>query len=552
MFIVGVMNRYIISLLIVSVFVFQGCCSRTERAKQAATIENLQKHVQYLSSDECMGRQPFTAGADRAVGYLEEQMREIGLEPVCADGSFLQQVPLVMFRTEAQPTMEINTGSGPIVLHKGEDYVAFTQSRKETVEVKDAELIFAGYGLVAPEYGKDDYRGLEDPSDKIAVVIVNDPGLGTEGEYFCGDAMTYYGRWTYKFEEGTRQNLAGVLIVHDDRGAGYGWNVVAGGAGLEYGLDEQNEDKEKCPLQGWLSASAAKKLFDACGYDIDSLKTLAKAPDFKPFSLNAKTGLSMTSKFSYAQSPNVVGYIPGQDGTQESIICIAHWDHLGVTESPTSDGDSIINGATDNATAMAWLLETARAFKAMDSAPLRNIVFLCPTCEEEGMWGSEYYVSHPVFPVQKTVAVVNLDVVPLWGENNDVTITGYGHTDMDERVARIAKKYGRYVMPDPDAFNGMFYRSDHLPFMRQGVPAMFAKGWSDNRLHGKEWSFSKIKDYWANTYHSPYDQLDPLNDDYSGLKQEVDLFFDLICSYAYSDDYAHWKEGSEFYVPIHQ
>lgn len=531
--------------LVLSNAVFSRCSSVVERAQCAVTEDNLRKHVEYLADDACYGRQPFTEGAQRAVSYLEEEMEAIGLQPISSDG-FRQNVPLVMIQTETDETMDIKAPSGTITLHRGVDFVAFTQSRRETVSIKNAELVFAGYGIVAPEYGKNDYQGIDNPSSKIAVVFVNDPGLGHEGDYFSGDTMTYYGRWTYKFEEGARQGLAGVLIIHETRGAGYEWSVVEAGSGLKYALDDPDMETESCPLQGWLSNDAARYFLARCGFDMDVLMEEARKPDFKPFDLNARTSLEMHSTFSYADSPNVVGYIPGSESDCSSIICTAHWDHIGIASKPDASGDSIVNGATDNATAMAWLLETARACKAVGKAPKRNIVFLSPTCEEKGMWGSEYYASHPLFSLENAVAVINLDVIPLWGENNDVTITGYGHTDFDERVSSIAAKYGRYVMADPDSFNGMFYRSDHLPFMRRGVPALFAKGWSDNRLHGKEWSSAKISDYWANTYHKPCDQVYP-EDDYSGLKQDVDLFFDLIYSLAWSDETVHWKESSEFY-----
>lgn len=239
-----------------------------------------------------------------------------------------------------------------------------------------------------------------------------------------------------------------------------------------------------------------------------------------------------------------VGYIAGSEPTDESVVYLGHWDHLG--HGAPIDGDSIINGATDNAVAVAWMLEIARCFQSLDVKPRRNIVFLSPTCEESGLLGTQYYVAHPLFPIEKVAAVINMDVVPLWGENNDVTITGYGQSNLDSLVAVIARKQGRYIMPDPDASNGMFYRSDHLPFMRRGVPAMFAKGWNDNRQHGKAWSAERVKDYWANTYHKPTDQTHPESDDYGGLLQEVRLFFELGYRLAEGHDYPRWNPKSEF------
>ena len=536
-----------------------------EKALQGISEDRLRADVEYLSSDSCDGRLPFTAGADRAVKYLEKQFENIGLEAF--GDSYLQQVPLVKITTEVPQTVPISLPGEVLSLENGSDLALFTQSLDAEVQVEDAELIFAGYGIVAPEYAKNDYARLENPENKIAVVFVNDPGLDSGSDYFRGDEMTYYGRWTYKFEEGGRQNLKGVLIIHEDRGAGYGWSVASasevrfaldGKTGGRSAIDEKPESanapggksgfeavaENACPLRGWISRGAAEALLDKCGYDIDSLKAAARKSDFEPFSLNARLSVNLRSSFEKAESPNVLAYLPGSGETDECLVCTAHWDHLGHSSTPVN-GDSVINGASDNATAMAWLLETARLFKSLPEAPKRNIVFLLPTCEEKGMYGSEYYVGHPVFPMEKTLAVVNMDVLPLWGENNDLTITGYGRSDLDSLIRPFAVAQGRYLTPDPQAYNGMFYRSDHLPFMRKGVPAMFAKGWNDNRLRGKEWSADAIERYWAETYHKPSDQTSS-SDDYSGLRQEVELFARFLYSLANSEHKPRWRPDSEF------
>lgn len=541
------MNRYVI--ICISLLLTISSCSKGRdltKAHESVSIESLKAYTEYLSDDACAGRQPFTEGADRAVAYLSEQMRNIGLEPF--DGSlpgnegYLQQVPLVKMVVSPSETMTVVTPDNSLSLKYGEDFAAFNQTMSVSDIIENAELVFAGYGIVAPEYGKNDYEGLTDLENKVAIVMVNDPGLGTEGDYFTGDAMTYYGRWTYKYEEGERQGLKGVLIIHETRGAGYPWSTVVA-SNVKYAIDE-DADEYRIPLQGWLSNDAARRLLAECGYNMDELIEQAKSPDFKPFALNSKVSVSIDKSFERSLSPNVIGYIKGSVNPDECVVCSAHWDHLGIASNPVS-GDSIINGATDNATALAWMLETAKAIKALDYTPKRSIVFFAPTCEEKGMWGSEFYVDNPLFPMEKTVAVVNRDVLTLWGENNDVTVTGYGHSDLDELLERCAERYGRYVMADPDASNGMFYRSDQLPFMREGVPAMFAKGWSDNRKMGKEWSLEMIADYWANTYHTIYDQIGP-DDDYSGLKQDTDLFIDFIMAIADTDYWPKWYPSSEF------
>lgn len=513
-----------------------------EKAKGVASVERLREYTEAIAHDDFQGRKPFSKGADSAVAYIAREMKEVGLVPFDGE-SYFQQVNIASFEVRSSP-MVLRTPKGRTTLKWPEAFTAFSSRKEASIDIKDAELVFAGYGIVAPEYGKNDYEGIGNLQDKVAVVVVNDPGLGSDDkEYFNGDEMTYYGRWTYKFEEGARQGLKGVLIIHEDRGAGYGWSVVQSSSNNRFDVGDDT-GVYHCPLNGWLRNDVARELLADCGYDMDELIERAKSPDFKPFSLESTVSVSMEMDIRYQQTPNVIGYIPGSGDTDESVVYLGHWDHLGY--GVPVDGDSIINGASDNAVAVAWMLEIARCFNALDEKPRRNIVFISPTCEEPGFLGSKYYVGHPLFPVEKTAAVINLDVFPLWGENNDVTITGYGRSELDEMVERMAGKQGRYVMPDPDAYNGMFFRSDHLPFMQKGVPAMFAKGWNDNRARGREWSKVNIARYWAETYHKPTDQTDSLNDDYSGLLQEVHLFFELGYELAQSSDYPEWKQGAEF------
>ena len=513
---------------------------RANGKKLRPDVERLRADVEFIGSDECEGRLPFTRGADRATAYIAQQMEDAGLKPGGDGGTYFQSVPVAMIRTEAPGSISIKTPAGALPLRKGVDFTAFSKSMQQTIDIEDAELVFAGYGIVAPEYGKNDYEGITDPQNKIAVVLVNDPGLGTDGDYFRGDAMTYYGRWTYKLEEGARQGLKGVLIIHDDRGAGYGWSVVCANK-VRYDLSEATEPV--LPFSGWLSAEAAKKLLEKCGYDSAELYASAKQPDFKPFSLDSRLSMTLTNTIEENTSPNVVGYIKGK--TDECIVCSAHWDHLGLLSTPV-DGDSVMNGATDNGTGVAWLLETARLLSETGKLR-RSVVFLSPTCEEPGLLGSQHYASHPLIPMEKTVAEINVDVIPLWGENNEVTVTGYGVSTLEDLLKEVARDHDRYVMADPDAYNGMFYRSDQLPFMRKGVPALFAKGWSDSKEHGKQWSEEMIRRYWAEVYHKPCDETHPDSDDYSGLIQDVELFADLILRLANSKIVPEWYPGAEFH-----
>ena len=530
------------SILIAASLGLIACGERDAAKRQATSIENLRTYTETLAGDDFAGRDPFGPAAGKTVSYIARQMRAVGLTPYQGD-SYLQPVSVVSARTECPGPMTIRTPKGEISLEWLEGYTAFSKRLEPEIEVNDARLVFAGYGIVAPEYGKDDFAGIENPEETVAVVIVNDPGLGSDDtSYFKGDEMTYYGRWRYKFEEGDRQRLRGVLIIHDDRGAGYPWSVVRASARSKMYVDDPADTTYHAPLNGWLRQDAARRLLADNGLDLDELRERAKRPDFKPVPLRSTVSAAMSNHFERKETPNVIGYIPGQ--TDESVVYLGHWDHLGY--GAPIDGDSIINGATDNAVAVAWMLEIARRFKETGEKPRRNVVFLSPTCEEAGLLGSEYYTLHPLFPIEKVAAVINMDVFPLWGENNDLTITGYGHSDLDARVERIARKQGRYVMPDPDAYNGMFYRSDHFPFVRRGVPAMFAKGWNDNREHGKEWARAEIDRYWAEIYHKPTDETHPGSDDYAGLAQEVDLGFELGRELAADTAYPRWNPESEF------
>lgn len=472
--------------------------------------ERLKEHVAYLTSDVCYGREPFTEQADSSVRYIAMAMEEIGLKPYSENCGYLQQVKLTKLLINAPEAIDVRgtTEKWLMTLKKDEDFSLMTQDTT-IVDLKDCELFFAGYGIVAPEYGKNDYEGLENPANKIAVVLINDPGLDNpDSTYFAGNEMTYYGRWTYKMEEGMRQGLAGVLVIHNDRGAGYGWNVAKSGNKVKFALDDTAATKT-IPIEGWLNNEAGRELLRLCKLDADQLFEEAKRPGFKPVAMNCKANIRIETQHEKKQTPNIVGYIPAKVTTDESVIVSAHWDHIGT--SP---------GTTDNATGVAWLLEVARTLMEKGIAPKKNIVFLVPTCEEKGMFGSKYHANHPLFPLEKAEAIVNMDVLPLWGKSSTLTITGYGHyPEMDEFVTKIAARHGRKTVPDPESHNGMFYRSDQLPFMQKGVTPLFAKGWEEKD--------GRIENYWKNVYHTPEDKM-RTEDDYSGLADEVVLFSDII------------------------
>ena len=513
-------------------------------AEKSITAGDLGIHIEILASDEFEGRKPFTPGEKKTTAYIRKEFERIGLEPG-NNGSYFQDVPMVEIKAEISEIMEINTGETELGLKRLEDYTAFTRRISEEINIDDVELVFAGFGIVAPEYNWNDYEDL-DVTDKIVLVMVNDPGYGTENkDLFKGHEMTYYGRWTYKYEEAARQGARGILIIHQTGPAGYPWAVVRNGAeGSKLYLQPDDGYENRCELEGWITMEAADKLFRSKGVDREETMKLAAKPGFKGFPMNATVTVSIHNHFRYDFSNNVMVLIRGTDRADEVLIYTAHWDHLGIGRA--IDGDSIYNGATDNASAVSWMLEIAEAFSKLPEKPSRSLLFLAVTAEEQGLLGAAYYVSHPLFPIEKSVANINTDVILFLGRFRDVTITGFGQSELDDMVERLAKKQDRYILPDPNPENGMYFRSDHFEFARAGIPSIFAKGYSDQVEKGKEWTAEKISDYWKNVYHKPADEYDMKRDNLDGLVEDAVLFFRLGYELANSDQFPEWKPGSEF------
>jgi Zn-dependent M28 family amino/carboxypeptidase len=373
---------------------------------------------------------------------------------------------------------------------------------------------------------------------------VNDPGYGTSEEYFKGNTMTYYGRWTYKFEEAARQGAKACFIVHETGPAGYPWEVVRNnGETTRLVLEPKDGYKDRCSFEGWITKESAEKLFMACGYSFEEMKQKAVGKNFKPFKLPITASAKIESTFKHGISKNVCGLIKGSKRPDEVIIYTAHWDHLGV--GTTINGDSIYNGATDNASAVSWMLEIARAFKN-GIQPERSVLFLSVTGEESGLLGSGFYAENPFFPMNKTVAVINTDVILFLGKFKDVTITGFGQSELDNWLDIEAKKQGRYITSDPNPENGMFFRSDHFPLVKKGVPAMFAKGYIEAEKYGKKETLNKIAEYWTNTYHKPNDEYNVETADLSGLVEDAELFYKVGLNLANSTDWPKWNDNSEF------
>ncbi len=502
---------------------------------------SIDRHLSILASDDFMGRKPFTEGEEKTIYYLESELKTMGVAPGNGD-SYFQDVPLVEITGEQSAEMTVKGKGGTMRFQPNKDVVGYTERVEEVVGITDSELVYAGYGIVAPEYDWNDYDGL-DVKGKTVVVLVNDPGFSSgDSTFFKGEQMTYYGRWTYKYEEAARQGAAGVLIVHETVPAGYPWLVVQSSwTGAKLNLDPENPPYRSA-IQGWITRNTAIELFKAAG--IKDYSGMAKSKDFKPVSLGLTASVSVKNNIKRDMSRNVVGIVKGSERPDEYIIYSAHWDHLGVGEP--IDGDSIYNGAHDNASGSTGLLTIAEAFAKLEKKPERSVVFLFVTAEEQGLLGSAYYAQNPIFPPNQSVANINIDGLPAYGEMKDVTITGYGQSELDKYATDAAKKQGRYVIPDPDPGKGYFFRSDHFNFAKVGIPALYASGSYESKEKGVEYIDEKTQEYLAVKYHQPQDNYMPEEWDLKGIAQDAKLLFNVGYRLANETYWPRWNEGSEF------
>ncbi|MDH3649786.1 MAG: M28 family metallopeptidase [Saprospiraceae bacterium] len=496
-----------------------------------------------ISSDHYLGRKPFTEGEVRTINFLQKQFEELGVEPG-NHGSYVQEVPLVEITGSPEELMHFDKNGRSIDLTLKERFVSYTIREQEDIVIEDSEVLFCGYGIVAPEYNWNDFEGV-DVKGKTIIVLVNDPGFGGEDDsFFKGNTMTYYGRWTYKYEEAARQGAEAVLIVHETASAGYPWFVVSGSwSGGKLNLQSADGNLDKPGVQGWISLDAAKDLFDAAGKDLGKEIRLARTHDFKPFAMDMTMSHKLHNSFKEDVSHNVIGMIKGQERPDETIIYSAHWDHLGVGQAV--NGDSIYNGALDNGSGIASLLSIA---KSMSERPAlgRSVVFLFVTAEEQGLLGSQYYAQHPIFPVDLTVANLNMDGMNQLGPMKYLTVTGIGHSDMDEYAAVEAAKQGREVLPDPEPEKGYFFRSDHFNFAKVGIPALYAEGGLEHMEKGREFVKEGKDDYTANRYHQPSDHYNAEDWDLGGLVQDAELYLEVGLRLANETTFPQWKDGSEF------
>lgn len=512
-----------------------------DSAALAAITENTYKaHVTHLSSDEFLGRKPFTKGDTLTVEYMEKQFKDLGLEPGNGD-SYFQEVPLVEITSQPKNTVLTFQGeSGSVTANHLDDYVIGSRHLKDNIDISESALVFVGFGIVAPEFDWNDYEGL-DVKGKTVVAMVSDPGRYDQN-LFKADTMTYYGRWKYKYEEAARQGAAGILLIHETDAASYGWNVVRSGwSGPQLELVSEDEGASFTPFEGWISNETSQKIFQLAGVSPDIIEE-AKKPGFKAVSLNITTSVGIHNTFRKSTSNNVIAKLEGSKRSDEVIIYTAHWDHLGVGEPV--NGDSIYNGAIDNAAGVSALFEIAKAFKAAKVQPERSIVFLAVTAEEEGLLGSAYYAQHPIYPLNKTVANLNMDAFSALGATKDVSIVGIGQTEIEDYVERSAAKFGRVVKGESDPTSGGFYRSDHFNFVKAGVPGLFM-GAGTELLSTDTADIERRREALAGRYHTVTDEVDE-NWDFGGIIEDIRLFFDIGYTMSMESTFPNFKAKSEF------
>ena len=515
-----------------------------EAASETSEIEAmLHQHISVLASDEFEGRAPATPGEEQTINYLQSEFEALGIDPGNGE-SYFQSVSVTEITTANDAVLTFSGSNYDVELEYATEMIVGSQQQIPTTSIVDSELVFVGYGVVAPERDWNDYAGI-DVVGKTVVILVNDPGYATQDpDVFNGNAMTYYGRWTYKYEEAARQGAAGALIVHETGPAGYGWEVVSGSwSGPQIGLQADNLNSDKNDIEGWLTLNSAEALFAGAGLNYQQLKATAAQPGFTAVPLGDVTAsVAIQNSVRTSLSQNVIAMIPGTERPTETIIYTAHWDHLGVNAEIL--GDNIYNGAADNATGTAALLAMAKMHADAGPAP-RSVVFLAVTAEESGLLGSRWYTEHPVFPLATTVANINIDVLNTYGPMHDIVVVGNGSSELEAYLEEAATAQGRYIVEEPNPERGYYYRSDHFNFAKAGVPALYAESGEDSVEFGKKWGAEQAQDYNENRYHAPSDEYDP-NWNLEGAAQDILLYFDVASKLSRESSFPNWLEGNEF------
>jgi len=536
--------------LATSLFSADELALRLQPALEAITPDGLLAHIKVLASDEFEGRAPGTKGEELSVKYISDQFKQIGLKPGNPDGTYTQEVPLAGIKSE--PRMSFMTGDKTTGLKYPDDFVASSARLQPEIKIDKSDVVFVGYGVVAPEYGWDDYKDV-DVHGKTILMLIGDPAVPDpkdpsklDDKMFKGKAMTYYGRWTYKYEIAAQKGAAAAIIIHETEPAAYPWQVVRSSWGKEnFELDNPNKNMDAVFARSWITLDVAKKLLADSGQDFDALKKSALKKDFRPLKLNAKANIDIKQQIRAFKSHNVIGKLEGDDPKlrDEYIIYTAHWDHLG--RHPELQGDQIFNGAIDNASGVASVIQLATAFTKLNPPPKRSVLFMDTTAEEAGLLGAKYYVEHPLYPLEKTLADINIDGVNPWGKTHDLEDLTNRNSTLDDLLGEAAARQGRVMKPSTEPEKGGFYRVDSFEFAKAGVPVLhLARG---IEIIGKPPDYGKQKrdEFVAKHYHQPSDEVDP-SWDLSGAVQDVQLLFEVGYEVANRDKFPEWKPGTEF------
>src|SRR6266436_1341084 len=553
---ISVMKPFILSCVLllgstISLFAADKPEEKLKPALDVITPDALLAHIKTLASDEFEGRSPGTKGEELSIKYISDQFRSIGLKPGNPDGSYFQEVPLAGIKSEPKMVLVV-AGKQPMELKYPDDFVASSAWLVPEIKVDNSDLVFVGYGVVAPEYGWDDYKGV-DVRGKTILMLINDPAVPDpkdpsklDEKMFKGKAMTYYGRWTYKYEIAAQKGAAAAVIIHQTESAGYPYSVVRTSWGKEnYEIDSPNKNADTVEARSWITLDAAKKLLAACGQDFDALKKSAITKEFRPVAIDAKANIDIKQQLRSFKSHNVIGKLEGSEPKlrDEYTIYTAHWDHLG--RNPNLQGDQIYNGAIDNASGVASLIQLAAAFAKLNPPPKRSVLFIATTAEEAGLLGAKFYARHPLYPLEKTLADVNIDTINPWGKTRDIEDLSNNNSILDDLLTAAAKRNGRVMKPNSQPEKGGFYRADHFEFSKRGVPSLYTGGGKD--FIGKPADFGQQKkdDYTAHHYHQVSDEVNP-NWDLSGAVQDVQLLFEVGYQVANGDKFPEWKPESEF------
>ena len=536
------MARCVTAMLLLASVACGGSASSDDVPGVATGIsaDTLLAATERLASDEFEGRAPGSDGETKTVAFLTEHFSALGLTPGNPDGTWVQDVPLVGITLLPGDNLVVTAGGESRTLEPAVDYVAATKHVVDEVEVSDAEFVFVGYGARAPEYDWDDF-GDTDVSGKILLFLVNDPPLD---DVFGGPAMTYYGRWTYKHEIAAELGAAGSFVIHETGPAGYPWEVVGSTPYAEsFDLVAADDNLGRATVEGWVPRATAEALFEMAGLDFEAAKQQAADRAFEPIPLGVTGSLRIRNELRRIDSQNVIAKIEGSGAPDEVVIYVAHWDHMGL--DPNLDGDQIFNGAADNATGTAGLIEIARAFLHAEEPPRRSILFLAVTAEEQGLLGSRHYGENPLYPAAQTVAAINMDVLNQWGRTRDMTIVGMGQSELDDVAADVAARLGRTLAPDPEPEKGFYYRSDHFSFAKAGIPAFYGDPGVEYIDKPEGYGIEKRTEYTVNDYHKVSDEVKP-DWDLSGALEDLTFMYHMGAQLAAGDVWPAWSETSEF------